>query len=38
MHSIREVCGASDLDTSYKIFVRFFERFPALETSIEDTD
>jgi len=34
MHSIREMCGTKDIETSHRLFVAFFEEFFALDSSL----
>jgi len=34
MHSIRETCGADDIDSSVRLFTVFFEQFNALNSKL----
>jgi len=34
MHSVREMCGTDDVETSYKHFKAFFESFTAIDSTV----
>ncbi len=38
MHSIREMCGASDVSAAVNLFSTFFTNFSAIDASITDAD